>query len=319
MSLKIAISVGEPAGIGPDIVLATLIQGNAASKFEKIVIVANSQMLKARAEKLNLNFAELTHKKNIEILDRPLLAPVEPGKLNSLNSEYVLNSLKTAAELAMRGEVDVLVTAPIHKGIINQAGIKFSGHTEFLRDLAGLDHVVMMLASDHPALRVALVTTHVPLSEVSQCVTPDLLRKTIRIIRKSFWDYFKLDDFKIGVCGLNPHAGENGHLGREEIEVIIPALKTLEDPEKIMGPLPADSLFSARLRKKFDVILAMYHDQGLAPFKALCFGEGVNITLGLPYLRVSVDHGTALELAGTGDAEYLPFEAVLNFVLNNEI
>ncbi len=322
---NIVISVGEPAGIGPDIVLMSMIN-LIKSDFLKnrIKIIASQKMLQERAKLLGLDFEKLNNQENIEFLDIPTKVPVIPGKLDQANSPYVLTCLKKAAELCEFGGADVLVTGPIHKGIINDSGVKFSGHTEFLRDLAGLDSVVMMLVSPKQNLKVALATTHIPLSAVPNEITPELLIKTCQIISKSFINFkhcFPLTKpLRIGVCGLNPHAGENGHIGREEIEKIIPAIQAIKNLNlglEIEGPLPADTIFASKIRSKFDLILALYHDQGLAPFKALSFGEGLNITLGLPYLRVSVDHGTALDLAGSGRADPGPFLEVLNFVLGS--
>jgi len=300
---RIVLSVGEPAGIGPDIVLSVLNDFNFLENFlakNKLMIIASKNLMEERAELLKLKGPKNLNL-NLDWIDIALEAPVIPGVLEIKNAKYVLTCLDKAATMCELKQADCLVTAPIHKGIINNAGFKFSGHTEYLRDHAGVDHVVMMLASEN--LRVALVTTHIALSEVSQRLTPNLLIKTIKIIAESFNN----KKLKIGVCGLNPHAGENGHMGREEIDWMKACLENLKlnnlNLLNLEGPIPADSIFSLKNRAKFDVILAMYHDQGLAPFKALSFGEGVNLTLGLPYLRTSVDHGTALDLAGTGTAD----------------
>lgn len=322
---RIVISVGEPAGIGPDIVLSVLNKPDFLENYlknTKIIIVASKAMMEDRARVLNL---ELPNDLNLNLdwIDIPTNAPVIPGKLDKNNSKYVLACLKKAAELCESGQADALVTGPIHKGIINDAGFQFSGHTEFLRDSAGVDHVVMMLASGNLSgnLKVALVTTHIPVKDIIEILTPDLLIKTIKIIAESFREYFDYKNLNLGVCGLNPHAGENGYIGREEIDWMRASLEKIRVINfgnlslNLEGPLPADSIFNLKNRSRFDLILAMYHDQGLAPFKALSFGEGVNITLGLPYLRTSVDHGTALDLAGTGKAEDGSLQEALKFAL----
>lgn len=323
---RIVVSVGEPAGIGPDIILDALEHGWDMN----ITLVCSRDMLAERAALLGKKMPE------VNIIDVPLEVDVRPGTLNPANSAYVLKCLELASDLCLEGKADALVTAPVHKGVICDAGFNFSGHTEFLRDRAGVDEVVMMLASHD--LRVALVTTHLPLADVPKAITPSLLERVITITHQSLQKQFGINSPHIGVCGLNPHAGEFGHMGREEIDVISPVLEKLQGSNaqaqstkvaelveasvqivqtqstkvaelveaplsmKLTGPLPADTIFAHNIRDQFDVILAMYHDQGLAPLKALCFSESVNITLGLPYLRTSVDHGTALDLAGTGKA-----------------
>jgi 4-hydroxythreonine-4-phosphate dehydrogenase len=231
-----------------------------------------------------------------------LVAPSHCGKLDPANAQYVLDTLTRAAIGCGNGEFDALVTGPIHKGVINDAGYAFSGHTEFFAEFTKTPHVVMMLATNE--MRVALVTTHLALRAVPDAITAGMLRNTITVLEKGLKDYFLLTHPRISVCGLNPHAGENGYLGREEIDVIIPVLEELRQQGLIIkGPLPADTAFTRNQLLQTDAVLAMYHDQGLSVLKYSGFHQAVNITLGLPFIRTSVDHGTALELAGTGIAE----------------
>jgi len=229
-------------------------------------------------------------------------ASTEPGVLNPASSGYVLETLRLAAEGCLSGDFDGMVTAPVHKGVINEAGIAFSGHTEFLQELCGVERVVMMLATED--LRVALVTTHLPLKDVSAAITPQRLTQVTRILNADLKTFFGIEQPRILVTGLNPHAGEGGHLGREEIETIEPTLAQLRaEGIQLTGPLPADTLFTPHWLDNADAVLAMYHDQGLPVLKFQGFGRAVNITLGLPIVRTSVDHGTALDLAGTGTAD----------------
>ncbi len=305
----IVITSGEPAGIGPDLVLA-LANEDVAYPF---VVCANIEMLKARAKQLALNIEfkpynspeqKITspQKGHLWVCDSALTERVDTGVLNKANSPYVLNMLHYAATSCMKGEFSALVTAPVHKGIINEAGIAFTGHTEFLAQCAGVDDVVMMLATD--GLSVALATTHIPLAKVSQAITKETLTKVITILNQELKCKFGIKKPHIYVCGLNPHAGEGGALGREEIEVITPCLETLRHQGiHLTGPLPADTLFQDKYLNNADAVLAMYHDQGLPVLKFKGFGRSVNITLGLPFIRTSVDHGTALDLAGTGTAD----------------
>jgi len=226
---------------------------------------------------------------------------VLPGTLSLPNAHYVLQTLSVATEQLMRGKADAIITGPVHKGVINEAGIIFSGHTEFLAEKTDTDLVVMMLAC--PKFRVALVTTHLPLREVADAINPQHLRAVIEIVHDDMQNNFKISDPVIHVCGLNPHAGESGHMGMEEIEVIEPVLNQLRNEGyRLKGPLPADTALTPAGIVGSDVTLAMYHDQGLSVLKYAGFGEAVNITLGLPFIRVSVDHGTALDLSGTGKA-----------------
>ena len=228
--------------------------------------------------------------------------PAIPGQLQVANGRYVLATLARAAQGALSGEFAALVTGPVHKGIINDAGVSFSGHTEFFAEQAGCDQVVMMLATE--GLRVALATTHLPLRDVADAITPASLTRTLQILHQDLRQKFGIAQPRIYVCGLNPHAGEGGHMGHEEIEVIEPVLATMRGQGMdLVGPLPADTLFQDKYLRDADAVLAMYHDQGLPVLKYKGFGRAVNITLGLPFIRTSVDHGTALDLAGQGKAE----------------
>ena len=302
---RIIITTGEPAGIGPDITVQ-IAQKNINAD---IVTIGDPDVLQDRASALglplSLNEFVDAHKqkhvaKNLSVIPFKTKVPVIAGHLDSNNSEYVLALLKTACTACLNSKFDAMVTAPVQKSIINDAGIVFSGHTEFLADLCHQATPVMMLANN--ALRVALVTTHLPLSKVSAAITKDKLTQVLQIVDKDLRDKFSINAPRILVCGLNPHAGENGHLGTEENEIIIPVINTLKDQGlDLTGPQPADTAFTPEMIDSFDVIVAMYHDQGLPVLKSLGFGETVNITLGLPIVRTSVDHGTALHLAGTGN------------------
>lgn len=304
-SSRIALTPGEPAGIGPDLVVQLAQQGLPS----EIVVIADPKILKDRAQQLNLplSIAEYNSKpsqnKKSQITVLPIATeqPVEAGVLNPKNSAYVIATLQRAVTGCLQGEFSAMVTGPVHKAVINQAGIEFSGHTEFLAKAAKVGHTVMMLATEK--VRVALVTTHLPLRLVSVTITAELLTETFLILEKGLRDRFKISKPRILVCGLNPHAGEHGYLGREEIDLIIPVLNNLRNAGlNLIGPVSADTAFIPQNLKQYDVIVCMYHDQGLPVIKALGFDEAVNITLGLPFIRTSVDHGTALELAGTGQA-----------------
>ncbi len=298
----IALTPGEPAGIGPDIVL------QAANSFKDIclVVIADPVLLQQRADQMNLDvrLPEWDQQRlatGTFILPVELSEAVEAGVLNSANANYVLQTLDVAIDGCMSGKFDALVTAPVHKAIINEAGHTFSGHTEYLAQRSNTERVVMMLTAGN--LRVALATTHLPLNKVSQSISKDSLRQILTILDHELRSRFKLPNPKISVCGLNPHAGEQGHLGREEIDIIDPVIKELRAQGlDLEGPLPADTAFTIDALKHTDAVLAMYHDQGLPVLKHASFGKAVNITLGLPFIRTSVDHGTALELAGTGKA-----------------
>lgn len=289
---RIALTAGEPAGIGPDL-CAMLAQKLPNAD---ITVIADRSLIEFRAHQLSLPL------NNIAIHHIPLAAPTEPGKLDARNGRYVLDTLTYAVKGCLAGEFDAIVTAPVHKGIINDAGVPFTGHTEFLAELTGTQNVVMMLVGG--GMRVALATIHIPLRDVPDAITRPGLETTLRILHQDLVTRFGIDNPIIYVAGLNPHAGEGGHLGMEEIGTLIPVLDKLRsEGMKLIGPLPADTMFSQHNIKKCDAFLAMYHDQGLAVLKHASFGGGVNVTLGLPIIRTSVDHGTALDLAGTGKAD----------------
>ncbi len=290
---RIALTAGEPAGIGPDL---CVMLAQCLPETVDLTVVADRNLLMARASQLRFTLGDLA------IAHVPLAETAEPGHLNPANSNYVLDTLRHAALGCMHGEFDAMVTAPVHKGIINDAGIPFTGHTEFLAELSGTPQVVMMLVGG--GMRVALATTHLPLREVPDAITPASLENTLRILHADLVSRFGIADPRIRVAGLNPHAGEGGHLGTEEIDVIHPVLAKLRaQGMNLIGPLPADTMFSQSNLPTTDAFLAMYHDQGLAVLKHASFGGGVNVTLGMPIIRTSVDHGTALELAGTGKAD----------------
>jgi len=308
MAKRIAITPGEPAGIGPD--LAITIAQQAWSV--ELVVVASKKLLIERAELLKLPLTlidydvnnEVTPQKagSLTILNVDLSEPCIAGTLNNGNGGYVVETLRIASEKNMSGEFDDVVTGPVHKGLINKSGIAFSGHTEYFANQANCTDVVMMLATE--GLRVALVTTHIPLAYVAKAITFERLQKVTRILHQDLQEKFAIKSPKIYACGINPHAGEDGHLGREEIEIMEPAFAQLrEEGMDIIGPLPADTIFQEKYLEDADAILAMYHDQGLPVLKYKGFGASVNITLGLPFIRTSVDHGTAIELAGAGTAD----------------
>lgn len=299
----IAITPGEPAGIGPDLIIQLVQQ----AQLWPLVIIADPDLLTARAAQLGLPLTiheyphpAVTHQSgHISVLPVHLAQPCESGKLNPGNASYVLETLREAVNGCQTGKFSALVTGPVHKANINEAGIAFTGHTEFLAELTDTSQVVMMLAT--PGLRVALATTHLPLNQVSAAITPTLLENVIRILQQDLQTHFGLPQPRILVCGLNPHAGEDGHLGREEIEIISPVVEKLRKQGfELTDPLPADTAFTPPRLEQTDAVLAMYHDQGLPVLKYRGFGQAVNITLGLPFIRSSVDHGTALELVGSG-------------------
>lgn len=305
--VTLALTAGEPAGIGPELCLQLATEGRA----QRVVVVASRELLEARQALLGLNVtlqpwqpgeAVTSRAGELSVLDVPGLADTTAGKTHPGNSQYVLDTLTIAARGCLDGTFDGMVTAPVHKGVINEAGIAFSGHTEFLQELCGVERVVMMLATEE--LRVALVTTHLSLKDVPAAITPERITQVTRILNQDLKTYFGIRHPRILVAGLNPHAGEGGHLGREEIEVIEPTLAQLrQEGITLTGPLSADTLFTPHWLDDADAALAMYHDQGLPVLKFQGFGRAVNITLGLPIVRTSVDHGTALDLAGTGKAD----------------
>ncbi|BBT14556.1 4-hydroxythreonine-4-phosphate dehydrogenase 1 [Metapseudomonas otitidis] len=304
--LRFALTPGEPAGIGPDLCLLL----SREAQPHPLIAIASRQLLEQRAHTLgvDINLIEVTAERlptapaaagALYVWDTPLGAEATAGQLDTANAAYVLQTLTRAGQGCLDGLFDGMITAPVHKGVINDAGIAFSGHTEFLADLTRTQQVVMMLATR--GLRVALVTTHLPLKDVAAAITTERLERVTRILHADLVDKFGLSRPRILVCGLNPHAGEGGHLGREEIEVIEPCLQHLRaEGMDLVGPLPADTLFTPKHLEHCDAVLAMYHDQGLPVLKYKGFGAAVNVTLGLPIIRTSVDHGTALDLAGTG-------------------
>jgi 4-hydroxythreonine-4-phosphate dehydrogenase len=313
----IALTAGEPAGIGPDLCIALSQQDLPC----RISVLGDVDVLRARAEQLGVAPEFLTrdaippHRAGaLHVRHLPVAAPVVPGTLDASNSAHVLSLLDAALAGCLNGAYQAMVTAPVHKGVINDAGFAFTGHTEYLADHSGTPRVVMMLAGG--GLRVALATTHLPLREVADAVTPTLLAEVIRILNADLQAKFGVARPRILVAGLNPHAGESGHLGREEIDVIEPVLDRLRsEGMDLVGPLPADTLFSRIRQEPCDAVLAMYHDQGLPVLKYASFGAGVNVTLGLPFIRTSVDHGTALGLAGSGRAEVGSLVAAIEMAL----
>jgi 4-hydroxythreonine-4-phosphate dehydrogenase len=304
--LRFAVTPGEPAGIGPDLCLLLAAQAHP----HVLIAITSRVLLQERAAQLGVAVdvravdpqAWPTHPApagSLYVWDTPLASPVRAGQLDTANGPFVLETLTRAAQGCLAGNFAGMITAPVHKGVINDSGIAFSGHTEFLADLTATEQVVMMLATR--GLRVALVTTHLPLRDVADAITAERLERVTRILHADLRDKFGLPQPRILVCGLNPHAGEGGHLGREEIELIEPTLERLRgEGMDLRGPLPADTLFTPKYLEHCDAVLAMYHDQGLPVLKYKGFGAAVNVTLGLPIIRTSVDHGTALDLAGTG-------------------
>ncbi|MFY1054253.1 4-hydroxythreonine-4-phosphate dehydrogenase PdxA [Ectopseudomonas khazarica] len=306
---RFALTPGEPAGIGPDLCLLLAREAQPAP----LVAIASRELLAERARQLGLSIELLAVEPqrwpdapaaagSLYVWDTPLAVAAEPGKLAAANASYVLQTLTRAAQGCLDGTFAGMITAPVHKGVINEAGIAFSGHTEFLADLTQTSQVVMMLATH--GLRVALVTTHLPLKDVAAAITEERLERVTRILHADLRSKFGIAAPRILVCGLNPHAGEGGHLGREEIDIIEPTLQRLRaEGMNLIGPLPADTLFTPKYLDQADAVLAMYHDQGLPVLKFKGFGAALNVTLGLPIIRTSVDHGTALDLAGTGKVD----------------
>lgn len=300
----VAVTAGEPAGIGPDLCVM-LAQRQLPAR---VVFIADRGLLGERAARLGIADPALpewtadTEPGRFSVLHVPLERPAQPGVLDPANSRYVLRTLEIAADGCRDGRFAAMATAPVHKGVINDAGIPFTGHTEFLAERLQAPQVVMMLAGG--GMRVALATTHLPLQGVAAAITREGLERTLRVLIGDLKTRFGIARPRILVAGLNPHAGESGHLGREEIEVIAPVLERLRaEGHDLAGPLPADTLFQPERLQHCDCVLAMYHDQGLPVLKYASFGGGINITLGLPIVRTSVDHGTALELAGSGRAK----------------
>ncbi|GAA6146156.1 4-hydroxythreonine-4-phosphate dehydrogenase PdxA [Thalassolituus maritimus] len=306
MTIRLAITAGEPAGIGPDLCVDIA----QRSLDVDVVVITDPAVLRDRAQTLGLpltlhEFGSTDARSgngHLTVCPVEVNHPVTAGELQTANGSFVVETLRIAAEGCTDGRWDGIVTAPVHKGVINDCGIAFSGHTEYFRDFCGVEEVVMMLATED--LRVALVTTHLPLKDVAAACTADRIKRVSRILNADLKHFFGIREPHILVAGLNPHAGEDGHLGREEIDTIIPALNELRaEGVNLTGPLPADTLFTPKYLQNADAALAMFHDQGLPVLKFHGFGRAANITLGMPIVRTSVDHGTALDLAGTGKAD----------------
>ena len=311
-TVKLAISTGEPAGIGPEVSIAAANAFIADNPHTKITLYGDRSLFQSQSLASQIQIAHI-----------PLIKPNQIGRLNPENAPYVLSVIQESSEACRSGVHDALITAPVQKSILSRPSIEFSGHTEFLAQLDGKDQVVMMLCGEISdpksedkkpfSLRVALASTHLPIQKVAQSIQYKSLLQTIRIIHSDLQTRFGIASPIIMVTGLNPHAGEDGHLGREEIDTIIPAIKAAQvEGIKISGPFPADTLFNPARLQAADAVLAMYHDQGLAPFKFATFTEGVNVTLGLSYIRTSVDHGTALDIAGHDKADWHSMFAALN-------
>jgi 4-hydroxythreonine-4-phosphate dehydrogenase len=317
---RIALTSGEPAGIGPELCLAI-----AHEKLDcDLVCLADRSLLAERASVLKSAVAlteydastRALHSPNrLTVLHVPLAAHSVAGRLDRANGRYVLNLIDRAIDGAVAGEFDAIVTAPVQKSVINEAGIRFTGHTEYLAERTRAPLPVMMLATED--LRVALATTHLPLKDVSAAITIESLCQVLSILDHDLREWWGLESPRIAVCGLNPHAGESGHLGTEEIEIISPAIARMRDRGiNVFGPVPADTAFVPARLAECDAVLAMYHDQGLPVIKHAAFDRAVNVTLGLPILRTSVDHGTALDLAGTGKADHRSLASALRLALN---
>lgn len=317
---RVTITPGEPAGSGPDLVVA-LAQRDWPVE---LVVCASPELLLVRASLLGLPLtlqpfqavqpAKPQAAGTLTVLPVELRSPTVPGQLDVRNSAYVVETLARACDSCLSGEFAALITGPVHKGIINDAGIQFIGHTEFFEERSHSEKVVMMLATEE--LRVALATTHLPIKAIPDAITPDLLRQIVTILYHGLQTKFGIPQPHVLVCGLNPHAGEGGHMGTEEIDTIIPVLNEMRAlGMNLSGPLPADTLFQPKYLDHADAVLAMYHDQGLPVLKYQGFGRAVNITLGLPFIRTSVDHGTAIDLAGQGKADVGSFITALNLAI----
>jgi 4-hydroxythreonine-4-phosphate dehydrogenase len=317
---RLILTCGEPAGIGPDLCIDI---ANRAWPCD-LVVAGDMQVLQARAQQLRKPVTLLPYSRGpdsvehragtLRVLHVPVASPVRPGELDRGNARHVLTMLDRAIEGCVSGEFAAMVTAPVQKSVIIEAGVAFSGHTEYLAERTGAAHPVMMLTNG--SLRVALATTHLPLRDVSAAITGELLQRVLRIVDGDLRSRFAIAQPRILVCGLNPHAGESGHLGREEIEVIAPAVDALRKTGlQLIGPAPADTAFTAQMLQQADAVLAMYHDQGLPVIKYAGFEKAVNVTLGLKIIRTSVDHGTALTLAGTGKADSGSLAAAIDLAL----
>lgn len=316
---RIAITPGEPAGIGPDVCLKLSLLDWPC----ELVFIADPDLLEQRAQQLGINIklrlidlsqpAKPHRPGVVNIFPVSLMVETTCGQLNTKNAQYVLNTLQAAAQLCLDKTCSAVVTGPVQKSVINEAGVPFSGHTEFFAEYCQADPVMMLTSEE---FRVALVTTHLPLNVISETITAELLTQVIHITHHDLINKFNIKQPRLAVCGLNPHAGENGHLGDEEIKTIIPTLNTLrKEGIHLTGPLPADTIFNADTLHQHDVIIGMYHDQVLPTLKYAGFGNAVNITLGLPIIRTSVDHGTALELAGSGKAKHHSLQAALKLAI----
>lgn len=298
------VTVGEPAGIGPDIILKAAEKNFAA----ELIVVCDPDLLRSRsAQQITLHAADLKQQPqlhqpgHLSILPIALRVPCIPGQLNSANASFVIEALDIAIDACLTKKANALVTGPVNKSVINESGMRFTGHTEYLCEKTGSDEVIMLFVVDQ--LKVALQTVHLPLAAVPKAITIDSIVKKVKLLNRELKKLLELSEPRILIAGLNPHAGENGYLGREEIEVIEPALKILRESGILVeGPLPADTIFTQKYLKNCDAILAMYHDQALPVIKYLGFDRAVNMTLGLPIIRTSVDHGTALDIAGTTHA-----------------
>ncbi len=312
-SPRIAITTGEPAGIGPEISLAALAVASDIGHDALITLIGDGALLEQRARMTEMPWPVAANLEHV-----PLRTAAIAGRRDSRNAHYVLATLDRAIAGAMAGEYDAIVTAPVQKSVINDARIPFTGHTEYLAERTGTPRVVMMLAGDtaHGPLRVALATTHLPIASVAGALSVDGVTAVLKILLAELQSRFGIDTPRVVVTGLNPHAGEGGHMGREEIEIIAPAVSRLRSQgHQVDGPLPADTVFVPSLVQRYDAVLAMFHDQGLPVLKYATFGHGVNVTLGLPFVRTSVDHGTALDLAGTGRADPGSMRAALKLAI----
>lgn len=305
---RIIITPGEPAGIGPDIVIK-IAQLNWDAE---LIVISDHELLLDRAKQLNLplTLTPFDHQAlcdshqpgKLKIISLPLNEKAKAGQLNPKNSEYVIKTLTMASDLCQQTICQAIVTGPVHKGVINDAGIAFTGHTEFFARQSGVNLSLMLFVTQQT--KVALMTTHLPLCKVSESITQEKLKNVLQLLQHELANKFKLTDPRILVCGLNPHAGEQGHMGREEIDTISPVIHELQKNKmNVVGPVPADTVFTEHRLKECDAILAMYHDQALPVVKYMSFGHAVNVTLGLPYIRTSVDHGVALDVAGTEKAD----------------
>lgn len=312
------LTAGEPAGIGPDLCVQIAQQALPC----KLIVIADRDLMFERAQLLKLPLTLLDGSSSnitqhqagsLHVLHTPLITPASPGKLDPDNAGYVLETLKQAVNGCLNGKFDAMVTAPVHKGIINDAGFIFSGHTEYLSHLTGSQTVMMLVGGN---MRITLATTHLPLKDVATAITGENLERKLRIIHHHLAKDFAIDNPCIAVAALNPHGGESGHYGTEEIDTIIPVLNKLRHENfNLLGPIPADTLFIPSQLENYDCILAMFHDQGLPVLKHASFGAGVNVTLGLPIIRTSVDHGTALDLAATGNADSSSLMAAIDMAM----